>query len=152
MIEFQKKEISFYRNDKSLGIAFKNIKIGPNMAYFPAISLSEGERVLFNFGFLPFKCRLTCNSLSQCKAGDIQCSAINEPECNVKDLNSSIIYLIEAIKRFVFVYFDFPALSEDYRLIAGSVIWEYLLPIITRSHYLLEYQVVQFFYEISNMP
>lgn len=27
------------------------------MAYFPAISLSGGERVVFNFGKLPFKAK-----------------------------------------------------------------------------------------------
>lgn len=55
MIDFQTREISFFRNDVSLGIAFKSLKTGPNMAYFPAISLSDGEQVCFNFGHLyPF--------------------------------------------------------------------------------------------------
>mmetsp|Transcript_7879 Transcript_7879/g.7370 ORF Transcript_7879/g.7370 Transcript_7879/m.7370 type:complete len:140 (+) Transcript_7879:640-1059(+) len=45
MIDFDKREISFYRNDKYLGVAFKQFKVGPNMAYFPAISLSMNERV-----------------------------------------------------------------------------------------------------------
>jgi len=40
LMDLDKKEISFYRNDKNLGVAFKNIKVGPNMAYFPAISFS----------------------------------------------------------------------------------------------------------------
>lgn len=38
-INFKNKEISFYRNNKNLGVAFKNIKTGPNMAYFPSISM-----------------------------------------------------------------------------------------------------------------
>jgi len=50
LIDFEAKEISFFRNDKSLGVAFKRIKTGPNMAYFPAISFSKGQRVVFNFG------------------------------------------------------------------------------------------------------
>lgn len=57
MIDLDTREISFYRNDKCLGVAFKNIKIGPNMAYFPAIYMSEGSRVNFNFGLKPFKYR-----------------------------------------------------------------------------------------------
>jgi len=39
MIDFEKNEIKFWRNDKPLGLAFKNIGVGPNMAYFPAISM-----------------------------------------------------------------------------------------------------------------
>ena len=41
MIDFDKKEITFYRNDRSLGVAFNNIHVGPNMAYFPAISMEN---------------------------------------------------------------------------------------------------------------
>ena len=40
LIDFDKREISFWRNEKFLGVAFQKIKVGPNMAYFPAISLS----------------------------------------------------------------------------------------------------------------
>ena len=50
LIDFDKREITFFRNDESLGVAFRNIKVGPNMAYFPAVSLSQGQRVVFNFG------------------------------------------------------------------------------------------------------
>lgn len=42
LIDFDSREITFYKNEESLGVAFKNIKTGPNMAYFPAVSLSEG--------------------------------------------------------------------------------------------------------------
>jgi hypothetical protein len=45
MIDFQNREITFFRNDISLGVAFKSIKTGPNMAYFPALSISDGEQV-----------------------------------------------------------------------------------------------------------
>lgn len=42
LIDIDKRQITFYRNDECLGVAFKNIKIGPNCAYFPAISLQQG--------------------------------------------------------------------------------------------------------------
>jgi len=57
LINFETKELQFFRNDSPLGVAFKNIKIGPNLAYFPAISLAEGQRVIFNFGLRPFRYR-----------------------------------------------------------------------------------------------
>lgn len=54
----ERREITFYRNDECLGVAFRDIKVGPNMAYFPAISLSGGQRVVFNFGaHIPFRAR-----------------------------------------------------------------------------------------------
>ena len=56
MIDFEKKEIKYWRNEKFLGVAFADIGVGPNKAYFPAISLSGGERIVFNFGGnKPFK-------------------------------------------------------------------------------------------------
>jgi hypothetical protein len=39
LIDFDKKEITFWRNNKSLGPAFTNIKVGANQVYFPAITL-----------------------------------------------------------------------------------------------------------------
>jgi Kip1 ubiquitination-promoting complex protein 1 len=38
-----------------LGIAFDNIPRGKGLAYFPAISLSQNERVKVNFGSTPFR-------------------------------------------------------------------------------------------------
>jgi len=53
-----KREITFYRNDENLGVAFRGIKVGPNMAYFPGVSLANGQRVVFNFGnSMPFRAR-----------------------------------------------------------------------------------------------
>jgi Kip1 ubiquitination-promoting complex protein 1 len=49
-------ETSFYRNGVSLGIAFAGIhNIEPKKGYYPAISLSEGERCHLNFGSHPFR-------------------------------------------------------------------------------------------------
>ena len=49
-------EISFYRNGKPLGVAFKNVRRHmPGIAYFPAFSLSHGERCVTNFGSMPFR-------------------------------------------------------------------------------------------------
>lgn len=42
-------------NGIDLGIAFENIPCGRGIAYFPAISLSQNERVRINFGAAPFR-------------------------------------------------------------------------------------------------
>ncbi|KAF6149306.1 hypothetical protein GIB67_026162 [Kingdonia uniflora] len=55
-IDLDDDGISFYRNGVSLGLAFDKIrKMGPGLGYYPAISLSQGERCSLNFGALPFK-------------------------------------------------------------------------------------------------
>lgn len=47
--------VLFYRNGVDLGIAFDNVPFGKGIAYFPAISLSQNERVKINFGATPFR-------------------------------------------------------------------------------------------------
>ncbi|GAB4847671.1 hypothetical protein Ancab_026733 [Ancistrocladus abbreviatus] len=55
-IDLDEKKISFYRNGISLGVAFSGIrKMVPGLGYFPAISLSQGEKCDLNFGCRPFK-------------------------------------------------------------------------------------------------
>ncbi|XP_059624370.1 E3 ubiquitin-protein ligase RKP isoform X2 [Cornus florida] len=55
-IDLDHDEISFYRNGVSLGMAFSGIrKMVPGLGYYPAISLSQGERCELNFGGRPFR-------------------------------------------------------------------------------------------------
>lgn len=89
MIDLERREISFWRNERYLGVAFQGISVGPNMAYFPAISLSGGERAVFNFGKKPFKVKQTLNSC-----------AIQEPDCFIHNYYSTAVYIIETLKRY----------------------------------------------------
>lgn len=55
-IDLDMGEISFLRNGISLGVAFTEVgKAEPKLPYYPAISLSQGERCDLNFGGRPFK-------------------------------------------------------------------------------------------------
>ena len=54
-IDMDNNKIEFFLNGIPLGVAFDKVPKGPNIAFFPAISLSRGEACLFNFGQLPFK-------------------------------------------------------------------------------------------------
>uniref|UniRef100_T1IK83 RING-type E3 ubiquitin transferase n=1 Tax=Strigamia maritima TaxID=126957 RepID=T1IK83_STRMM len=54
-IDLDKGSIHFYRNGYHLGEAFANIKTGPGIAYFPAISLAYSENLVANFGATPLK-------------------------------------------------------------------------------------------------
>uniref|UniRef100_A0A3Q3K7H0 E3 ubiquitin-protein ligase RNF123 n=1 Tax=Monopterus albus TaxID=43700 RepID=A0A3Q3K7H0_MONAL len=55
LIDLDEGAITFCLNGQSLGTAFTNIKMGPGIAYFPAISLSFKESVAFNFGSRPLR-------------------------------------------------------------------------------------------------
>uniref|UniRef100_A0A1I8HT26 B30.2/SPRY domain-containing protein n=1 Tax=Macrostomum lignano TaxID=282301 RepID=A0A1I8HT26_9PLAT len=46
--------VSFYRNGRSLGVAFDNVRLGPGVAYFPALSVARGQAAFLNFGDVPF--------------------------------------------------------------------------------------------------
>lgn len=55
-IDLDCEEISFYRNGVHLGVAFDGVRqMEPGKGYYPAISLSQGERCDLNFGSRPFK-------------------------------------------------------------------------------------------------
>lgn len=49
-IDLDDRKMEFYHNGKYLGVAFDNIPVGENIAYFPGASLSKNEKVIFNFG------------------------------------------------------------------------------------------------------
>ncbi len=53
------KLLLHFRNGANLGDAFSDIKLGPGMAYFPAVSLSLGENLRANFGATPLRYPLT---------------------------------------------------------------------------------------------
>ncbi|KAM6927882.1 LOW QUALITY PROTEIN: E3 ubiquitin-protein ligase RNF123 [Xenentodon cancila] len=55
LIDLDEGNITFCLNGQSLGTAFVDIKTGPGVAYFPAISLSFKESVAFNFGSRPLR-------------------------------------------------------------------------------------------------
>jgi hypothetical protein len=48
-------QVSFAMNGESMGVAFNEIlTFEPHLAYFPAVSLSQGELCSVNLGALPF--------------------------------------------------------------------------------------------------
>jgi Kip1 ubiquitination-promoting complex protein 1 len=49
-------QVSFTLNGKALGVAFEEIRVfEPQLAYFPAVSLSEGEAAYVNLGNIPLR-------------------------------------------------------------------------------------------------
>lgn len=108
-IDFDRDEILFYRNGVSLGVAFDGIrKMVPGLGYYPAISLSQGERCELNFGgrpfrypiegFLPIQDLPSTNSLA---VHLLQCfSRLLEMQC-VERTDSNSVEKLRRLKRFV---------------------------------------------------
>ncbi|KAG0626698.1 hypothetical protein M758_2G144800 [Ceratodon purpureus] len=55
-VDMEEREIVFYRNGACMGVAYENIRaVEAQEGYYPAISLSHGERCELNFGGRPFR-------------------------------------------------------------------------------------------------
>ncbi|KAL1441118.1 hypothetical protein MTO96_008859 [Rhipicephalus appendiculatus] len=54
-IDLDNGTVHFYRNGRSMGEAFDNVRLGPGLAYFPAVSLAYGENLVANFGATPLR-------------------------------------------------------------------------------------------------
>ena len=132
LIDFKSKEVMFWRNSKFLGVAFNGIPTGENCAYFPAISMEKGQRVTFNFGLSPI-------SLRQ----NILCLSLNEPDCLINNYDSVASFLMSMLRDYTMQYRDpkHIRLSSDEKVMIGSLILEYLEPMLDDS-YLLEIQFV----------
>ncbi|XP_034901852.1 E3 ubiquitin-protein ligase RKP [Populus alba] len=108
-IDLDHDEILFYRNGISLGVAFHGIrKMGPGSGYYPAISLSQGERCELNFGarpfkypiqgFLPLKAPPPANLLA---VQLLQCLSRLSDTLGVERAESSLAGKLRRLKRFV---------------------------------------------------
>ncbi|TDG39653.1 hypothetical protein AWZ03_013926 [Drosophila navojoa] len=53
-IDVDREIIEYYRNGRSMGVAFDKIQRGPGITFFPAISLGYTQGVQANFGNRPF--------------------------------------------------------------------------------------------------
>jgi len=54
LLDVDNGECSFLLNGKDLGVAFPDVDVGPNLGYFPALSVAYKEVAFCNFGSLPF--------------------------------------------------------------------------------------------------
>lgn len=54
-IDLEEQTIEYFLNGETLGIAFKNIPIGPNITYFPSVTFSNTQKCYVNVGQFKFK-------------------------------------------------------------------------------------------------
>jgi hypothetical protein len=101
---------------------------------------------VFNFGLKsPFKYQFI-------HPGGVQPNALNEPDCLVKGYYYTCVYLMEALKRFMLLYFEHADASPDYRLLLGCLLFDYLEPLYLKDPYLLSACLLPFLSEIGGVP
>lgn len=131
-IDLDAGSITYYRNGVSMGVAFTELKKG--MGYFPALSLSYGEKCLLNFGRRPFEHPV--EGYSPLQAPTSFSSSLSR---------SSISYLLDCLRTLLGVekkrQHNSTSAHHDDILIIGSIVFEYLAPILCQ-----EYHVVDFLY------
>lgn len=137
LIDFDRREIKFWRNCKCLGRAFVNIKKGPNVVYFPAISMQRGQRCVFNFG-----------RQQLCQTSNNLYALLEEPQSLINHYNKVTISIIDCLKSFLITFWEFQQVPVDQRLAVGCLLVEYLYPLVL-DDYMMEEQLLQFFYEVT---
>jgi hypothetical protein len=132
LLDLERGEIHYFRNKKYLGIAYKNVPKGQNIAYFPAVSMHKHERVIFNFGYRPF-----------CKKVPGVC-AVNEPHSLVHNYAAVADFLCQKLRIFIAKFSDpkHSKLSDDEKYLIGLALFENLTPMFQDPYivenYLLE--------------
>lgn len=76
---------------------------------------------------------------------------IQEPDAEVHELKRVCGAIIDCLKSFLIAFWEFPKLAVDERLALGSILVEYLFPLVVDS-YLMEEQLLQFLYEVTLIP
>ena len=139
MIDLEHGEISYWRNDKFLGIAFKDVPKGPNLAYFPSITLEKDQHVIFNFGLRPFHTKLNFKQV-----------AINEPTCFINNYFAASQKCIDLFKNFIMAFLDpkFATMSIDEKILVGGLIMNHVMEFLD-DPYIFEQSFAGFIYELS---
>lgn len=76
-------------------------------------------------------------------------NAVNEPSCFINNYYNSSAILVDAFKNFLlaFLMSDFKSLAQEERFIIGSIILEYLTPMI-EDDYVFESLLMQMFKQL----
>ena len=136
-IDLDMGKIEYYQNGTSLGVAFDNITRGKNL-YFPAVSLSKGQRILFNFGGCEFKYKY-----SGYNPIDIP------PAIFTGSLDTTIEYL-KILKNFGLVFYNIENISDEYKFSLSSNIFYYIFYKSIKDEYIIKTILLPFLDELTD--
>lgn len=136
-IDLNEKKIEFYRNGIALGTAFTNIPVGENIAYFPGISMSIDEEIVFNFGKQPFQ--------YQYPGYD----PIDLPDClytNSLEITSELIILL---KSHILKLIQLKDINFVSKIMISNKIFDFLHNVSFKDLYVLKKSIMPFLFELS---
>ena len=136
-IDLNDKTIEYFRNGVSLGIAFTNIPTGENIAYFPGISMSGEEEIVFNFGKLPFK-----YDYPGYEPFDL-------PDCiytNSIQITSDLILLL---KSYVLKLVELEDINFLSKIMISNKIFDFLVNVSFKDLFVLRKYVIPFLYDLE---
>ena len=55
--------------------------------------------------------------------------------------------MVETVKRYIVAYYEFENVSKDERIMVGSILWEYLIPLMN-DNFIMEDLILSFFLEL----
>jgi hypothetical protein len=136
-IDLDARQIEYFRNGKSLGIALTDIPIGQNIAYFPGISLSSGERVIFNFGKSPF-------SYSY-----LGYEPIDIADCMYNGSVEITAECISILKTFLLKVLLDVTITQFHKLSLSNKIFSFLISVSFKDSFIFKTLILPFLYELS---
>ena len=120
-IDMDMGKIEYFLNGHSLGIAFDKVPKGPNVAFFPGITLTRGESCLLNFGQLPFKYEYK------------NYRAFDAPLTKINGVNAIISDLLKLWKNNILPLLYTKKISEYQNLLLSYDIFSFISQYITDS-------------------
>ncbi|XP_057749273.1 E3 ubiquitin-protein ligase RKP [Arachis stenosperma] len=155
-VDLECDEILFFRNGNPLGVAFRGIrKMGPGFGYYPAISLSQGERCELNFGGRPFKFPIEGYCPLQappCKTYFV--SRLLECWSRLLDMHSverseySLVQKLRRVKRFL-------SLEEFFHPVSHAIAREFFYELDAdagNKEYMVWGPVLSFLFDVFRLP
>jgi len=137
-IDIDNRKIEYYLNGVKLGNAFNDIPFGENIAFFPGISLSQGEKCCFNFGNLPFYF-----NYDNYEPFDIPISKINK----IDDVTNKILGILDKYVYDVLIRKD---VSDFNKINVSYLIFEYLINVSFFDVFVIRFVLLPYMIKLSD--
>lgn len=137
-IDLLEKKIEYFRNGISLGVAFTNIAVGENIAYFPALSLSNEEELTFNFGKLPFHYEYPGYE------------PFDLPDCIYSNSLQVTNDLLVILKSHILKLLQINDINSVYKIMISHRIFDFLVNVSFKDIYIIKTCLLPFMMELSS--
>ena len=132
------RNIEYFRNGVSLGIAFNNILVGENIAYFPGISMSSEEEIVFNFGKLPFQYQYPGYE------------PFDLSDCTYTNSIEITIELITLLKNHVLKLIQLNDINSISKIMISNRIFDFIINVSFKDLYILKKYIMPFLSDLAN--